>query len=249
MSQSVERAMQLVRRSAECPVSLGDAAGVLGVHKSTALRILQTLEAQRFVRRTGAGTYVFGSGLIELSEMTLGSMDLRQSAAPILRILQRRTGHTVHLAQLTGDEIIYVDKVDQGAHHSVQLPSRVGNAVSIHASAVGKVVLAHLPHAERSRLLAHIVLERFTDTTIADRDALDVELASIRSHGWAVDDGELETYIRCVAVPVRDARGDVFAAISLTALEVLATLGDLKEHLPTLAAAARAVSSELGHAS
>ena len=111
MSQSVQRAIDLVRRSAESPVSLTEASELLEVHKSTALRILQTLEAARFVRKTGAGTYVFGSGLIELSELALGSMDLRQHASRLLRELQRSTGHTVHLAQLTGDEVIYIDKV------------------------------------------------------------------------------------------------------------------------------------------
>ena len=107
MGQSIQRAINLVRRSAEHPLTLTEAADVLGVHKSTALRILQTLENARFVRKTGAGTYVLGSGLIELSELALGSMDLRQFAATHLAQLQRQTGHTVHLAQLTGDEIIY----------------------------------------------------------------------------------------------------------------------------------------------
>jgi DNA-binding IclR family transcriptional regulator len=247
MSQSVQRAIELIRLSAERPVSLSDAARILDVHKSTALRILQTLQAERFVRKTGAGTYVFGSGLIELSELTLGSMDLRQHAGGVLRALQHRTGHTVHLAQLTGDEVIYIDKVHSPASKSVQLPSRIGHAVSIYATAVGKVVLAHLPPLERDRLLAHITFQRFTSTTVSDRDALEVELASVRSHGWGVDNGELESYIRCIAVPVRDSRGRVVAAISLTALEMVAPLASLKEHLPSLVAAAHAVSNNLGH--
>lgn len=248
MSQSVQRAVELVQRSAEGPISLSDAAALLDVHKSTALRILQTLEAARFVRKTGAGTYVFGSGLIELSEMTLGSMDLRQHAGRPLRELQRQTGHTVHLAQLTGDEIIYVDKVDSPAFQSVQLPSRIGHAVSIYASAVGKVILAYLPRAERDRLLAHVVFERFTPTTFADRDSLEVELASVRNRGWAADNGEHDSYVMCVAVPVRDSRGQVVAAISVTAIEVVASLAKLEENIPLLYATARTVSAELGHA-
>lgn len=110
MSQTIQRAIELVKKTAEEPLSLAQAAEVLGVHKSTALRILRTLEAARFVRKTGAGTYVVGSGLIELSELALGSMDLRQFASAHLRELGRETGHTVHLAQLTGDEIIYIDR-------------------------------------------------------------------------------------------------------------------------------------------
>lgn len=246
MSQSVERAIEIIRRAAESPLSLSDAAELLGVHKSTALRILQTLESARFVRRTGAGTYVFGSGLIELSELALGSMDLRQFAAPLLRDLQRKTGHTVHLAQLTGDEIIYIDKVESRDGSALQLPSRVGRAVSIHASAVGKVILAYLPSAERDRLLHQVVFERYTPTTITDRDALEIELARIRQTGWALDDGEHDSYVRCIAVPVRDSRGQVVAAISVTVIQVAPNGRRMEEFLPELEATAARVSRELG---
>lgn len=246
MSQSIDRAIQIIRRTAESPLSLMGAAELLQVHKSTALRILQTLEAARFVRKTGAGTYVFGSGLIELSELALGSMDLRQHAAPLLRELQRRTGHTVHMAQLTGDEIIYIDKVDSSAGSGVQLPSRVGSAVSLYASAVGKLILAHLTREERDRLLQQVEFVQYTDTTIADRDALEVELARIRQAGFARDNGEHDSYIMCVAVPVHDSRGQVVAAISVTAIEVVADLSQLEELLPLLQATAAKVSRELG---
>ncbi|MCZ7423831.1 IclR family transcriptional regulator [Verrucosispora sp. WMMA2121] len=247
MSQSVRRAVDLIRRAAEHPLSLTEAADVLGVHKSTALRILQTLESARFVRRTGAGTYVLGSGIIELSELALGSMDLRQFAAAPLRTLQRKTGHTVHLAQLTGDEIIYIDKVDSPAVDAVKLPSRIGRAVSIYASAVGKTILAYLPTAERDRLLSHVVFERFTPTTYADRESLDAELVRIRDQGWAVDNGEHDTYVMCVAAPIRDSRGRVIAAASMTAIEVIASLDQLKESLPLLLDTANQISGELGH--
>ncbi|WP_076473521.1 IclR family transcriptional regulator [Micromonospora avicenniae] len=247
LSQSIRRAIDLIRRSAEHPLSLTEAADVLGVHKSTALRILQTLESARFVRRTGAGTYVLGSGLIELSELALGSMDLRQFAATHLRVLQRETGHTVHLAQLTGDEIIYIDKVDSPAFDAVKLPSRIGRAVSIYASAVGKTILAYLPAEERDRLLSHVTYERFTDTTFADRDSLEAELARIREHGWATDNGEHDAYVMCVAAPVRDSRGRVIAAASITAIEVISNLDQLKSSLPLLLETANRISHELGY--
>lgn len=247
MSQTVQRAISLIRRSAERPLSLTEAAEVLGVHKSTALRILQTLESARFVRKTGAGTYVLGSGLIELSELALGSMDLRQFASVHLRELQRRTGHTVHLAQLTGDEIIYIDKLDSPAFDAVKLPSRVGRAVSIYASAVGKVILAHVTQADRDRLLSHVVFERFTDTTFADRDSLEAELTHIRERGWATDNGEHDSYVMCVAAPIRDSRGQVVAAVSITAIEVIATLEQLKEKLPLVLDTATLISKELGY--
>ncbi|MEU8285217.1 IclR family transcriptional regulator [Micromonospora sp. NPDC048905] len=247
MAQSIRRAIDLIRRSAEHPLSLTEAADVLGVHKSTALRILQTLESARFVRRTGAGTYVLGSGLIELSELALGSMDLRQFAAAHLRALQRETSHTVHLAQLTGDEIIYIDKVDSPAFDAVKLPSRVGRAVSIYASAVGKTILAYLPSEERDRLLSPVVFERFTDTTFADHESLEAELVRIRENGWATDNGEHDAYVMCVAAPIRDSRGQVIAAVSITAIEVIANLDQLRSNLPRLLETANQISRELGY--
>ncbi|SDJ25211.1 IclR family transcriptional regulator [Nonomuraea jiangxiensis] len=246
MAQSIQRAINLIRLVAEHPLTLSEAADVLGVHKSTALRILQTLEAARFVRKTGAGTYVFGSGLIELSELALGSMDLRQFASAHLRVLQRQTGHTVHLAQLAGDEIVYVDKVDSPAFDAVKLPSRIGRAVSIYASAVGKVILAHLSQEERDRLLSHVTFERYTSTTFADRESLDAELTRVAERGWAIDDGEHDAYVMCVAAPIRDSRGQVIAAVSLTAIEVIASLDQLKEKLPLLLETSALISQELG---
>lgn len=247
MGQSIQRAIDLIRKSAERPLTLTEASVVLGVHKSTALRILQTLEAARFMRKTGAGTYVLGSGLIELADLALGSIDLRQYAAAHLRELQRQTGHTVHLAQLTGDEIIYIDKVDSPAFDAVKLPSRVGRAVSIYASAVGKVILAYLPREERDRLLAHVVFQRYTGTTFADRDSLEAELARVKERGWATDNGEHDTYVMCVAAPIRDSRGEVIAALSITAIEVIANLEQLKENLPLVLETANLISKELGH--
>lgn len=247
MAQSIQRAINLIRRSAEHPLTLTEAAEVLGVHKSTALRILQTLEAARFVRKTGAGTYVLGSGIIELAELAIGSMDLRQFASTHLRQLQRQTGHTVHLAQLTGDEIIYIDKVDSPAFDAVKLPSRIGRAVSIYASAVGKVILAYLPREERDRLLSHVTFERYTDTTLADRDLLEAELAKVRERGWATDNGEHDAYVMCVGAPVRDSRGQVIAALSITAIEVIATLDQLMESLPLVLDTASRISRELGY--
>lgn len=247
MSQTVQRAISLIRRSAEQPLSLREAAELLGVHKSTALRILQTLESERFVRKTGAGTYVLGSGLVELSELALGSMDLRQFAAAHLRQLQRETGHTVHLAQLTGHEIIYIEKVDSPAFDAVKLPSRIGGAVSIYASAVGKVILAYLPQEERDRLLSGVVFERYTDTTFADRESLEVELARVRERGWASDNGEHDAYVVCVGAPIRDSRGQVVAAVSITAIDVIATLDQLMDDLPLVLNTATLISKELGY--
>src|SRR5699024_5798695 len=127
-------------------------------------------------------------------------------AGPHLRRLQQRTGHTAHLAQLIGDDITYIDKVDSPAFDAVTLPSRIGREASLHASAVGKVILASLPREERDRLLAPVTFEAHTETTIRSREDFEAELAKVVEQGWAVDDGERDAYVLCVAVPIRDSR-------------------------------------------
>ncbi len=248
MAQSIDRALELVRRASEQPLSLTEASQVLEVHKSTALRILQSLEASRFVRKTGAGTYVLGGGIIELAQQALGSMDLRQFAAAALREIERQTGCTVHLAQLTGDEVIYIDKVDSPSIDSIQLASRIGRPVSLYASGVGKTIMAFRSPEERRRLLGPVELVKHTATTFADLEALEAEFAGIRERGWATDDGELHDFVNCIAVPIRNAQGEVFAALSLTTMKVLTPLERLKDYLPLLLDTGRTLSAEMGYA-
>lgn len=247
MAQSVDRALELVRRASEEPISLTDASEILGVHKSTAWRILQSLESARFVRKTSDGSYVLGGGVVELAQRALGALDLRQFAARPLREVQRATGCTVHLAQLLGDEIIYIDKIDSASIDSIQLASRIGRPVSPYASGVGKVILAYLPEAERDRLLATVELVQHTPTTLASRPALDAEFEKIRARGWGVDDGELHDFVNCIAVPIRNSEGDVFAALSLTSMKALTPLDKLVDHLPLLQATADSLSREMGY--
>lgn len=247
MAQSIDRALELVRLASEEPLSLTEASDVLGVHKSTAWRILQSLETARFVRRTADGSYVLGSGVIELAQRALGTLPLRQFAARPLREVQRATGCTVHLAQLLGDEIIYIDKIDSSSIDSIQLASRIGRPVSPYASGVGKLILAYLPREERDRLLDGIELVQHTPTTLATRPALDAEFVTIRERGWATDDGELHDFVNCIAVPIRNADGEVFAALSVTAMKVLTPLDELVDYLPLLLTTADSLSAEMGY--
>lgn len=248
MAQSIDRALSLVELAADRPLSLTEAATRLGVHKSTALRMLQSLEAKRFVRRTAGGAYVLGTGLIELAQQALGSIDLRQVAHSALRELQRETGHTVHLAQLIGDEVVYVDKMESPTLDSVQIHTRIGRAVSLYASGVGKVVLAFRPPEERARLLEKVELIQHTPTTFAAPTMLESEFSRIRDRGWGTDDGELLGLVNCIAAPIYDSRAEVMAAVSLTTMKVLAPLPQLVEHLPLLLEAAATVSREIGYA-
>ncbi|PWR14103.1 IclR family transcriptional regulator [Micromonospora acroterricola] len=243
MPQGVDRAMRVLELLAREPAQLGDVAADLGVHKSTALRLLQTLEAGGFARRRDGG-WTVGLRLIGLAQQALDSLDVRTVAHPHLAALGRDCGHTVHLAQLVDDELIYVDKIE--ARGQVRMYSRIGRTAPLHASGVGKVVLAFCPEPRLTGLLDRTELRAYTPGTICDPAALRAELAAVAARGWAADDGEFEPLITCVAAPVRLADGAVTAAVSVTAPTVVATLADLQRLLPRLLATTQRISRDLG---
>ncbi|MFF5180100.1 IclR family transcriptional regulator [Micromonospora sp. NPDC000316] len=243
MSEGVDRAMRVLELLAREPAQLGAVAADLGVHKSTALRLLQTLESGGFARRSDGG-WAIGLRLIDLAQQALDSLDVRAVAHPHLAALGRECGHTVHLAQLVDDDLVYVDKIE--ARGQVRMYSRIGRTAPLHASGVGKVVLAYGPESRLTRLVEGAELRAYTPATICDPAALRAELATVAKQGWAADDGEFEALVTCVAAPVRQAGGSVTAAVSVTAPTVVATLADLRRLLPRLLATTQQISRDLG---
>lgn len=246
MAQSVERALQVIGYLAESQRSLGDVAEFLGVHKSTALRLLQTLEAEGFARRETASRYGIGFRVVTLAHLALDNLDLFSIAHPHLVALASRLGSTFHLGQLIGSEVIYVDKVE--GRGAVKMYSMVGRTASLYTSGLGKAVLAHVTGLLRNEMLDSIVYKKHTLTTITSRADLEKELSRIRTQGWAEDNAEFEDFINCVAVPISDSRGRVHGALSMTAVRALTPLEELREHVPELHAAAETIAKESGWA-
>ncbi|TDC18173.1 IclR family transcriptional regulator [Streptomyces sp. 8K308] len=244
MSQTVARAIDIIGFVSRGSRSLTEVADRLGVHKSTALRLLRTLEEAGFVRKDVGGRYAMGFQLIAYGQLALDQVEARSLAHPVLQELSERHGHTVHLGELVGDQIIYVDKVD--GRGSVAMGSRIGLPAVTHTAGLAKVITAYQDEATRRRILDRATFERHTDTTHTSRDSLIEELALTRSRGWAEDDGEHEGYVNCVALPVHDARGRVTHGISVTALSAVAPLTELRAHLNEFRAAAQRISGKLG---
>ncbi|MEV1022179.1 IclR family transcriptional regulator [Streptomyces sp. NPDC050264] len=245
MSQTVRRAIDILEFVARRPRTQTEVGEHLGVHRSTALRILESLTDGGLARRLPDGRYAVGHRLAGLAHLALEQFGLKDVAGEHLRGLGDRCGHTVHLAALEGDRIVYVDKVDPV--DGVRLYSQIGRPVTLHTAGVAKAILAHLPRERAAALLADCDFAPHTGTTLtgaaAYRRALDETLA----RGFAVDDGEYEDYVNCVAVPVRDSAGEVVAAVSVTALKARADLPALvSDVLPDLAATAETISKELG---
>jgi DNA-binding IclR family transcriptional regulator len=229
----------------EGPRSLDDLAKAIGVHKTTVLRLLRVLESERFVYRDRAHRYHLGSQLFALSSQALDQRAVRAAAAPRLAALNQVTGHAVHLGALEAGTAIYIDKYD--SRHPVQMYSRTGLPMPLHCTAIGKVLLAGLPPAERSALVGGLELTAFTPRTITSAAGLLAELDRVAAQGYAVDHAEHERFINCVAAPVRDATGRVAAAASVSVPDVLLDYEQVLALLPDLLSATRAISADCGH--
>lgn len=244
MSQSTDKAISILIVCAQGPHSLGELTEPLGVHKSTVLRLLQTMERRKFVRRQEDGKWTIGPAFTSTALTALETLETRSVAHPKLSQLARELGHTLHLAELVDRDIIYVDKVD--GRGAVQMRSQIGAPVEMHTAAVAKVILAFVPPEVSEPLIARASFRRYTPKTLTSAALLSKELEAVHQRGWAVDDGELEDYINCVAVPIRGADGQVVAGLSLTALKAIEPLEDLKLNLPRLIEVAGKISLELG---
>ncbi len=244
MSGSVERALQLLVELAGGPASISELGRRLDVHRTTSLRLLRTLEDERFVRRTDDGRYRLGPRMAMLAHSALEGLDVRAAAAGHLRALGDKCGHTVHLAGLDDASVVYLDKVE--SRHTVRMYSRIGAAAPAHATAVGKTILAFAGGTERERLLDDPPFRGMTPNTHTTREELDRDLDEIAARGWALDDAEHEEFIHCVAAPIRDAGGRVGAAVSVSVPRMVLGRDGLLALAPDVVATAGAISEELG---
>ena len=255
MSQTVDRALTILASLADGPVSLEEAADRLGVHKSTAMRLLHTLEEHGFAHRQDDHRYRLGGRLLSLAQLALEGFDIRRVASPYLVALNERYGHTVHLAVLEDGEVIYVDKVESRypvpPHCWLGGASRIGRLAAPTASAAAKVLLADLPDETRRSHLATLDFPARTARSIRGPQEYLAELDTVRAQGWAQDRGEFDETVNAVAVPIRGLDDRVIAACSISAPAVPSSGPHevspvLQELLPELLCTAEAISLAYG---
>ncbi|WP_031068538.1 IclR family transcriptional regulator [Streptomyces sp. NRRL S-118] len=242
MSQTVDRALSILPLLAQGPADLGRVAEALGVHKSTALRLLRTLHEHGLVYRQEDQRYRLGARLFALAQEAVENLDIRGIAHPHLVRLGEQTGHTVHLAVYEEGEVLYIDKVE--SRYPVRMYSRIGKPVAITVAAVAKLILADLPEAERRALAAKLDYPMYTPRSTPNAAAFLTELAAVREQGWASDLGGHEESINCVAAPVRGADGRVAAAMSVSAPNVVVTADELLALLPLVRRTADAITRD-----
>jgi IclR family transcriptional regulator, acetate operon repressor len=228
--QSLERAFDLLELLADAGGSQGlsQLSASSGLPLTTIHRLMGTLVQMGYVRRGGSRRYALGPRLIRLGE--IASRLLGSWAKPHLAELVELTSETANLAVLEGGTVVYLAQVP--GRHSMRMFTEPGRRVDPHCTAVGKAMLAQLPDQQVRDILRRNGMPGKTANTITDPDLLIAHLGVIRRQGHAVDDGEQEVGVRCVAVPIPDA--PALAAISVSG--PLARMGDdaMKTIIPAL---------------
>ena len=199
------------------PRTLSEICESIDLSPSTTFRLLSTLVYYRYIRRNEmTGQFQLGLACLELAQGYTYSDDLRRIALAELEALRDETKETVHLVVLDQMQIVYLEKIP-GLHAIGLMSSRVGLRSPAYCTGVGKVLLAYQKEVTQIEEYYRVNgLERFTSTTITDLEALMAHLAQIRQQGYALDRGEHEEDVRCVATPVFDINGKVVAAISIS---------------------------------
>jgi IclR family pca regulon transcriptional regulator len=245
--QSLERGIAVIQVfSRERPaLTLSEVARLTGITRATARRILLTLEEVGHVRSDGR-LFSLTPRVLTLGWAYLSSLNLWETAQPVMEELAQRTNESCSAATLDLPDIVYVARVPTRRIMTISLG--VGSRLPACCTGMGRVLLADLPGDELDAFLAEAELERFTERTITDRARLREVIENVRENGWALMDQELELGLRSVAAPLR-AGGRTIAALNVAVAAPRVALDELRGAiLPELLSAAERISAALERA-
>ena len=215
--QSIGRAFAILEQVARHRdgISLAELSKSVGLHNSTTFHLVQTMVALGYIRQVKENKrYRVGRPLFALAASALDEIELVSLATPILEGLSQETGECGHFAVRVGDAAIVVARTSGPG--AFQLADRVGVSRPLHCTALGKVLLAALSPEQFERLVERVALISHTPKSITHAEALRRELEDVRQTGYALDDGEFDPEVRCVAVPVREFTGSVVGALGIS---------------------------------
>ena len=247
-SAAVERALAMLEAVAQESEGLSNAeiSRKLNIPKSSASYILRTLETRNYLLRDEeSGKYRVGLKILSLSRGALSGLDVRGVALPIMRRLTRETGLTCHLAILDGPDAVYVEKVEPDGF--IRMDTWVGRRMRVHATSVGKALVAHVAQDRLEDILRKTGMEKRTSRTITTLPRLLKELEKVRVQGYAVDDEENNLGARCVGAPIFNDRATIEAALGLSGTTQQVSPHTMPRILEALKDAARHISMGMGY--
>lgn len=240
-TQAVDRAAGLLLAVLESPepVSFGDLQETSGLAKSTLSRLLSSLERHELIAKADDGTLRPGSALVRFAHSRRPTDELIEATRPFLDALSDATGEKVNLAILDAGEVQQIHQIE--CTYLIGGVTVTDQPIALHASALGKVFLAHGAELPPGRLA------KVASRTITSREKLAQELDVTRERGWALADSELEDGLIAVAAPLFATDGSVVAAISITGPTLRMTREVAKEYGALLVEVAGRASAALGY--
>lgn len=246
MVQSVDRAvtvLEMLARQGEAGIT--EIAGELGVHKSTASRLVSVLEARGLVEQLGErGKYTIGFGIVRLAGAATERMDLPRLGRSFCESLAAELGETVNIAIRDNGVAINISQARGTA--AVTAHNWVGQRTPLHATSSGKVLLAYAPPEDQDEVLSES-LQRYTMCTVVDPDQLRTDFRAIVRDGYATSYEELELGLNAAAVAVHSADGGVIAALSASGPSYRFSPERVREVVGAITAAATELSAQLGY--
>lgn len=230
---SLARGLDVIRafRTDAKSLTVSEVAARAGISRAAARRLLMTLRELGYVG-VRDDRWALQPRVLELGYAWISSQRVEELVQPHLDAVAERTGQSSSLGVLQGRSIVFVARAPAPRRMSVRVS--VGSHLAAHATAIGKVMLAALPDDVLSRWLKEGPLEVFTSATIGSAEMLRVELAAVRAAGYATAHGELDPEVASIAVPVRDQRGEVVAAVNVSTHTSSVTREDLPARFQAL---------------
>lgn len=214
--KSLDRAMRILAFVSEARgKNLSAIANGMGESPATVYRVLVTLQGQGMVEfDADEQSWHIGPAAFVIGTRFLRRTSLVERARPIMRRLMERTGETANLGIERNGAVLFVSQVE--THASIRAFFPPGTLSPMHASGIGKALLAQMDAEQRDRCLAVGGLESFTSKTIVERAALLADMQLVRDRGYSYDDEERAPGMRCIAAPVFDINSEAVAGISVS---------------------------------
>lgn len=246
--QSVDRTLTILEVLSDYEDGLGitEISEKVELHKSTVHRLLNTLIYKGYIKQDkGTNKYGLTLKLFELGNKKVEKMDLISIARPYLKELVEKIDEVVHLVIREGIEVMYVCKVEP--QKSMKMYTRIGMRKPMYCTAMGKAMMSQMTEEEVEEIWNASDIQKLTDNTIVDFNKLKESLKDIRKKGYAIDEQEVETGIRCVGTVIRDYKGEVCGAISLSSSIITFTEDKTEYFSQVILEYANKISEELGY--
>lgn len=246
LNKSLDKAFSLLDlfNSRNEKMSMTDISKKTDYNPSSLYPILHTMEKYDYLHRDEDKKYSLGLAFAKKGRLVLENLSLSKKARVELENLRDETNRTIHLGFINEKQLVYIDKVES---KGIKLYSSPGKTAPLHATGLGKAILAHLSKERLEEILPALDFSPYTKNTITSREELEQELREVKERGYAIDDEEFEKGVKCIAAPIKEHNGEVRAAISLTGLAAQMDEEVLREQSALVKKYARNISSKLGY--